>query len=73
MTGPRLFTIRHYYSGCGASTGQTLAQEPQSIQEAASIMYLLSPAEMHSTGHSASQAPQLMHSSEMKYAMVDTS
>jgi len=28
---------------------------------------------MHSTGHSASQAPQLMHSSEMKYAMVDTS
>lgn len=26
-----------YYSGCGASTGQTLAQAPQSIQAAASI------------------------------------
>jgi len=65
--------IREFYSGCGASTGQTLAQEPQSMQESASIMYLSSPADIQSTGHSGSQAPQLMHSSEMKYAMADTS
>jgi hypothetical protein len=36
------------------------------MQAAASITYLVSPAEMQLTGHSGSQAPQLMQSSLMK-------
>jgi hypothetical protein len=35
----------------------------------ASITYLLSPADMQDTGHSASHAPQLIHSSFIKYAI----
>jgi hypothetical protein len=61
------------YLGCGAPTGQTPAHEPQSMQLSASTTYVLSPAEMQLTGHSASHAPQLMQSSLMKYAMVYTS
>ncbi len=48
------------YSGCGASTGQTLAQAPQSIQASASITYI-SPGDIASTGHSGSQAPHAIH------------
>ena len=55
-----------YYSGWGASTGQTPAQEPHSIQVFASITYLSSPEDIHSTGHSASQAPQLIQASFIK-------
>ena len=51
------------YSACGASTGQTLAQLPQSMHTSASITYLPSPSLMQETGHSAAQAPQLMQSS----------
>jgi len=43
-----------------ASTGQTGAQAPQSMQAAGSISYLEPPAEMQLTGHSAAQTPQLM-------------
>jgi hypothetical protein len=55
-----------YYSGCGASTGQTLLQAPHSIQADASITYLSSPADIQLTGHSDSQAPQLMQASVIK-------
>ncbi len=54
---------------CGAPTGQTLAQDPQSIQVSGSITYLPSPSEIAFTGHSASQAPQLIHSSLITYAI----
>jgi hypothetical protein len=50
------------YWGMGASTGQTAAQLPQSMHWLSSITYLSSPSEMQPTGHSGSQAPQLMHS-----------
>jgi hypothetical protein len=53
----------YYYSGCGASTGQTPLQAPHSIQTSASITYLSSPADIQLTGHSASQAPQLIQAS----------
>jgi hypothetical protein len=36
-------------------------------------MYLPSPAEMLPVGHSASQAPQLMHLSSIEYAINYTS
>jgi hypothetical protein len=52
-----------FYEGLGAPTGQTSAQAPHSMQVSASIMYWLSPWEIALTGHSASHAPQLMHSS----------
>ena len=43
------------------------------MQVAASISYLPSPAEIACTGHSASQAPQLMHSVLILYAMKTAS
>jgi hypothetical protein len=49
--------------GCGAETGQTFEHAPQSMHALSSIMYLVSPAVMQLTGHSGSQAPQLMQSS----------
>ncbi len=52
-----------------ASTGQTAAQAPQSMQASASILYCVSPAEIADTGHSLSQVPQLMHESVMVCAM----
>ena len=55
--------FKYHYSALGAETGQTSAQAPQSMQVAASITYLSSPAVIALTGHSLSQAPQLMHSS----------
>jgi len=58
------------YFGWGAPTGQTFAQEPQSMQAPSSITYFVSPAEMQLTGHSGSQAPQLMQSSLITYAMI---
>ena len=57
------------YSSSGASTGQTPAHVPQPMHEFASIMYLSSPCDMHSTGHSAAQAPQDIHLSVILYAM----
>lgn len=67
-----MYLVHFSYSGCGAPTGQTLAHVPQSMQVPASITYLESPAEIQDTGHSASQAPQLMHSSEIMYAIGRT-
>jgi hypothetical protein len=54
------------YWGWGASTGQTPAHAPQSMQVAASMTNLASPSEMAFTGHSPSHAPQLMQSSLIK-------
>jgi len=51
------------YSGWGASTGHTLLQVPHSIQIVSSIIYLSSPADIQLTGHSGSQAPQLIQAS----------
>jgi len=53
------------YAGCGASTGQTLAQAPQSMQQLASITYRSAPSLMQPEGHSDSHAPHMMHSSVM--------
>ena len=58
------------YSAAGASTGHTLAQEPQSRHRSGSITYLPSFSEMASTGHSEAQEPQPMQSSEILYAMI---
>lgn len=59
------------YCGCGASTGQTDEQAPQSMHASASITYFVSPAVIALTGHSGSQAPQLMQASSIKYAIVN--
>jgi hypothetical protein len=72
ITSPGHFIIQNYFC-CGASTGHTFAHAPHSIQASSSITYLESPADMHDTGHSASQAPQLMQSSVIKYAIISTS
>lgn len=53
-----------------ASVGQAFAQAPQEMQVSASITYWSAPSEMALTGHSASQAPHLMHASEILYATV---
>ena len=55
--------MNNNYSATGADTGQEPAQAPQSMHVSASITYFESPAEIAFTGHSASQAPQLMQSS----------
>ena len=52
------------YSGSIASTGQTEAQVPQSMQVSASISYASSPAEIASTGHSPAQVPHEIHVSD---------
>lgn len=59
-----------YYSGCGASTGQTLWHDPQSKQASASISYLPAPSLIAPTGHSDSHAPQAIHASVIMYAIV---
>jgi hypothetical protein len=59
-----------YYSATGAPTGQTLAQFPQSMQLSASITNMPSPSLIQLTGHSAAQAPQLMHESTILYAII---
>jgi len=56
-------------AGWMASTGQTSTQVPQSVHLAASITKCSSPCEMAPSGHSASQDPQLMHSSLITCAM----
>lgn len=61
------------YSAEGAETGHTPAQAPHSTQASASITYLPSPAEIAFTGHSLSHVPQLMQSSEIIYAIKNTS
>lgn len=60
------------YSAFGAETGQTPAHAPHSTQASASITYLPSPAVIAFTGHSLSQAPQAIHSSEITYAIFFT-
>lgn len=60
------FAFYFTYAGLGASTGQTPAQAPHSIHSSASITYRSSPSEIQDTGHSASQAPQLIQSSLIK-------
>jgi hypothetical protein len=50
-----------YSPGLIAPTGQTEAQEPQSIQFS-SIVYWASPSEMAPTGQTEAQAPHLIHS-----------
>jgi hypothetical protein len=56
-------------TGAGASTGQTSEQAPQSMQRSVWMSYWVSPSEIALDGHSGSQAPQLMHASEILYAM----
>lgn len=63
----------NYSAGFGASTGQTEAQAPQSIQSSASITNLSSPSLIAETVHSPSHAPQLMHSELITYAMYTIS
>ena len=53
-----------------ASVGQTLAQEPQSTQAAASITRADSASDIALTGHSPSQAPQFTHASVILYAIM---
>jgi Fur family peroxide stress response transcriptional regulator len=51
----------HYYSwASGALTGQTSAQDPQSVHVSGSIIYLSSPSLMASAGHSSAHRPQEM-------------
>jgi len=65
------YFICFYYSSAGASTGQTPAHDPQLIQADASIVKQFSPCDIHPTGHSAAQAPQLIHFSQsILYAIL---
>jgi hypothetical protein len=57
------------YSAAMASTGQTPAQEPQSLHLPGSIQRRLSFSEIASVGHSLSQEPQLTHASLILYAI----
>lgn len=50
-----------YSAGEIASTGQTAAQDPQSIQASSSITYAASPCSIAWTGHSPSQDPHDIH------------
>jgi len=58
------------------SAGQTAMQAgasenpTHSVQDPASMTYTSSPAEIALTGHSGSQAPQYVHSSVMKSAIL---
>ena len=61
------------YSGLIASTGQSAAQAPHSMQAEGSISYLLSPWEIAPTGQVSLQLPQEMQSPEITYAMGNTS
>jgi len=60
------------YSASGAPTGQAPAHAPHSIHASASITNLPSPSVIASTGHSEAQAPQLMQSSLIIYAIRKT-
>ena len=63
----------NYSSSTGASTGQTPAHVPQPMHAAASISKQFSPCDIHPTGHSAAQAPQLIHFSQsILYAIIIT-
>ena len=48
-----------------APVGQVSAQEPQSMQEPASMTYWVSPWEIAPTGQAPSQEPQLTQASLM--------
>jgi hypothetical protein len=61
-----------FYALTGALTGQTSAQEPQSMHLPSSITYLPSPSAIQLWGHSPSHAPQEMHSSVILYAIAKT-
>lgn len=63
------FDERSGYSAFGASTGQTSAQEPHSVHFSGSMMYLPSPSDIASVGHSEAHAPQEMQSSLILYAI----
>ena len=56
-----------------ASTGQSAAQAPHSMQLLGSISYLPSPSEMAPTGQVSLQLPQLMQSPLITYANGNTS
>jgi hypothetical protein len=60
------------YSWEIAPTGHPSAQEPQSKHVAASISNLPSPSLIAPAGQVPSHAPQLIHSSEITYAILIT-
>ena len=60
------------YSSSGALTGQTPAQVPHPMHVFLSITYVVSPCDIHDTGHSAAHAPQLIHLSVILYAILFT-
>jgi uncharacterized protein involved in high-affinity Fe2+ transport len=66
----KTFILLSYSASSGALTGHTPAQVPHPIQEFLSITYVVSPCDMHPTGHSAAQAPQLIHLSVILYAIL---
>ena len=57
------------YSALIAPVGQPSSQAPQSMQTSGSTTYLPSPSDIADTGHTAAQAPHIMHSSEITCAM----
>ena len=56
-----------------APTGQVPAQDPQSMQASASMLYWVSPWEIAPTGQPSAQEPQEMQESEILYAIIFTS
>ena len=60
---PLFFHIRTNQPWEMAPVGQVSAQEPQSMQEPASMTYWVSPWEMAPTGQAPSQEPQLTQAS----------
>jgi len=59
--------MRHWGSGTQAPTGQTSAQLPQSLHFSGLMVYRSVPSVMACSGHSAWQAPQMMHSSVIRW------
>ena len=60
-----VFPVKTDQAWAGAPTGQVSAQAPHSMQVSGSISNLPFPSLIAETGHSAAQAPQLMHCSEI--------
>lgn len=61
------------YSAEIALVGHSASQEPQSRQASASITYLPSPSLIASAGHIGTHEPHATHSSEITYAIIESS
>ena len=65
------FLFSSNYSAEIAPVGHSPSQVPHSRHASASITYFPSPSLIASAGHASAHVPQLTHSSEITYAIID--